>query len=291
MPPETMESYGTPAKKKGKGCFIVLVIFLLLFLVGILLIVLDVGGIRTNVIGRWLRSAPLVGTFFERDEYADSVQDMTEDEMRIAIAVYRNQVAALEFERAEREAQLNAANARIAHLSRFEARWQEYRSASAAFTQMLAHNEPIEFVEFFEHIVDHDLVPQDILAMAFAEAYAINASDVELMMLVRTYNAMEATRAAEDLGRLLTVNTTLAVRLLRAMSGSRRAEIFDEMSYTTSSMFTMLLATEPPTFTPLVPPPYLPEVIAPTVLPPAVVPVEELDDEEEIEAIEEEIED
>ncbi|MCL1846232.1 MAG: hypothetical protein FWF77_10055 [Defluviitaleaceae bacterium] len=295
MPPESMESYGAKNKgKKGKGCLIVLVIFLLIFVAIIIAFALDVGGIRTDIIGGWLRNAPLVGSFFDRDEEVDATYEMTEEELRLAVVVYRNQIAALESERAAQNAQITAANARIAHLSRFEARWQEYRETSALFSQMLAHNEPVEFVTFFEAIVDHDLVPQDILAAAFAQAQAINVYDEELQVLVRTYNAMEDSRAAEDLERLLMANTTLAVRLVRAMSNTRRAEIFDEMEYTTSSTFAILLATEPPTFSPLSPPPYLPEIIEPVaspVMPGAVVPDDELVDEsEEIDEISDELE-
>lgn len=287
MPPETKEKSG----KKGKGCLIVLVIFLVIVIVVNVIFWADIFNFRSNIVAPYLRNAPLIGSFFDRsaEEDDDPLFEMSEEELRTAIIVYRNQVAALEAERAERDAQIANANTRIAHLSRFELRWQEYRAAAALFTQMLAHNEPFEFVEFFENIVDHDLVPQDILAMAFAEAQAINIYDAELQVLVSTYNNMEAGGAAEALERLLMANTTLAVRLVRAMSNSRRGEIFDEMEYTTVATFTMLLATEPPTFTPLVPPPYLPEIFAP-VTPPAIVPVEELDEEEEEEEEDEEIE-
>jgi len=292
MPPESMEKIGAKNKgKKGKGCLIVLVIFLLIFVAINVIFWANIGGIRSNVISPWVRNMPLVGSIFDSDEDIDTVVEMTEEELRHAVAVYRNQIAALESERAALNTQITTANARITHLSRFEARWQEYREAVALFTQMLAHNEPTEFVEFFEAIVDHELVPQDILAPAFAQAEAINVYDEELQVLVRTYNAMEASGAAEALDRLRVANMTLAVRLLRAMSNTRRAEIFDEMDYMSVATFTILLATEPPTFTPLAPPPYLPEIIEPTApmaMPPAVVPVEELDAEEDDEVEEEE---
>ncbi|MCL2197706.1 MAG: hypothetical protein FWB80_02175 [Defluviitaleaceae bacterium] len=271
---------GDNGEKKGKGGKIVLIVVLLLIIMGIAVIALDIGGVRSETIMPYLRNAPLIGSFFpEEEEYEmDALYEMTEEEMRQEIINLRNQVASLENQRSELNIQLHNAQTRIAHLEEFEMRWNEYRIASARFTQMLAHNDPINFVEFFYDIVEHDLVPADILAAIFGEAMAINAYDAEFRSLLATYNNMEEDRAAEDLERLLMINTPLAVRLVRAMGASRRAVIFDSMEATVSTTFTNLISVEPPTFAPLVPPPFLPEIFPPT--PPPFVPIDDLDDEE-----------
>lgn len=296
MPPDSLnddnyhqQSFGnqgrTPNNSSGGGAGkVIIIVFISLLLLGgtvVAVFALDVGGARSSVMG-YLQNAPLIGSMFEEQE-TDPLYEMTEDEMRLAIHIYRDQIASLENQRNELNAQLATANLRIAHLLSFETRWQEYREASALFTQILAHNDPINFMEFFQDIVDHDLVPQDILAAAFAEAQAINVFYEELHALVRTYNSMEAGRAAEDLERLMLTNTDLAVLLLRAMSSLRRGEIFDEMEYTVSSTFAILLSLALPTFTPLVPPPYLPEIL-PMATPTAVVPIEQIIDEYDVEA-------
>jgi hypothetical protein len=179
-----------PDKKKGKGGLIALIIILLLVVAAVLVIALDVGGIRENHIMRYLRNAPLIGSLFSEPE-VDPVEEMTEEEMRLMIHNLQNQVSSLENQRNELNTQLVSANTRISHLVQFERQWNDYREATALFTQMLAHNEPVEFVSFFETIVNRDLVPEDILAIVYAQARAINAYNEELQVLVSTYNNME----------------------------------------------------------------------------------------------------
>ncbi|MCL2047624.1 MAG: hypothetical protein FWG87_02745 [Defluviitaleaceae bacterium] len=278
------------AEKKSKGGIIALAVIILL--VGALIVVLafDIGGVRENHIMRYLRNAPLIGSLFSQPEAeeADPLNDMSEDEMRQMLTTYRQQIQSLENQRAERDQRISAMNTRIAHLEDYESRWNEYRVASAAFADMLAQNEPLGFVRFFEDIVRHDLVPEDILAIAYARAEAINTYDEELQQQISTYNNMQEKRAAENLSRLMTTNTTLAVRILRGMGSARRAAIFDEMDVNVSTTFTILLSTEPPTFAPLVPPTVLAEVTEPIVTPPPTpIPIEEAGEEAEEEAEEE----
>lgn len=267
-------SFGNDSPKKSKGGLIALVIILVLVGAVVVVLAFDVGNVRSEHVAGYLRNAPLIGNLFSEPEI-DPLEELTEDELRLAVHVYRDQIASLQAQLAESQENLANANAQNAHLVSFRDRWQEYREASAAFVQMLAHNAPHDFVQFFQAIVDHDLVPQDILAIAFGEAQAIVESDEELMSLVRTFNAREAERVAEDLERMMLIDTALVVRMLRAMGTSRRGEVFDAMDYTTSSTLTLLLSTAPPTFMPLVPPPYLPEILPPimpvtqVVLPPA----------------------
>ena len=272
--------------KKIKGGTIVLGLVLILIAAVVLVIVLDVGNVRSEHIAGYLRNMPLVGGLFsDVNNEDDPLYEMTEEQMRQKIRDLTIERNGARDQRDEFEKDLEAANALNAHLSVFQAQWNEFRNASALFTQMLANNEPINFVEFFQRIVEHDLVPADLLAMAYGQARVINAFDEEFQRLVSTYNNMEAGRAAEDLDRLRLTDTALAVRLLRAMGPTRRAEIFDEMEYTVSSSFAILLQVTPPTFAPLIAPPQLPEIVIPDtpILPPAPsIPVEE-DDEYESE--------
>jgi flagellar motility protein MotE (MotC chaperone) len=284
-----MSPNSSSGEKKSKGGIIVLVVILLFVSTVVAVIALDIGGIRENHIMRYLRNAPLIGSMFTEaeEEDDDPLDSMSEDELRQLVRNYRLQVESLEGQRDERDKRIEDLNRRNTHLLTFERRWNEYRSAVASFVQMLAHNAPNEFVTYFESIVEHDLVPQDILAAAYAEAFAIDVNEAELDALVSTYNAMEEARAAENLSRMMTTNTTLAVRILRAMGPSKRAAIFDEMEPSVSTTFTILLSTEPPTFAPLVAPRDLPEILPPVDVPPVPSP----SDEEEIEDEEEEIED
>jgi len=287
MPPDPLESgefdtsqqqFDNPGRysnnnygdKKGNGCIIALVAILALIVVVVALIALDVGGIRSNHIMGFVRNAPIIGSLFTPQE-VDPYEEMTEAELRELVRVQSSQIDSLTNQRDEANAQLAQANERIAHLSIMETRWQQFRVTSAHFAQTLAHNDPENFIEFFRDIVDYDLVPQDILSLAYHEARVIDAYNDDLRMLVSTLNNMEEGRAAEDLTNLLTHDHGLAVRLMRAMGSSRRAAILDEMTTTNSARFIMLLSTTPPTFAPLVPPPYLPE-ISPPVMPVATPP-------------------
>ena len=291
MPPEHYDDL-TIKEKKSKGGLIALIIVFLLIGAVVAVIALDIGGIREEHIMRYLRNAPLVGSFFPvaEEEEEDPLMAMSDDALRLEIHNLRQQVKSLENQRAERDSRIENLNTRVAHLSLFESRWNEYRHASALFTQMLAHNDPINFTEFFGQIVNHDLVPQDILAVAYAQAEAINVFGEELRSTVSRYNNMEEKRAAQDLESLMIKDTALAVRLVRAMGATRRAEIFNEMEFNVSTTFTILLSTAPPTFAPLVPPPYLPEIREPIVTPPPTpIPVDE-NEEEDSEDSEEETE-
>jgi hypothetical protein len=264
-------------EKRSRGGLIFLVLILLLIGAIVAVIALNVGGIRENHIMRYLRNAPLIGSQFSSPE-EDPIDELSPEELRRRYLAQRDQISSLQSQIASRDEQLANANAQIAHLSTFRDRWQMYRNASARFGQILAHNDPVNFVEFFEYI-DEDLVPHLI-----ADARAINVFNEELQAQVRTFNAMEESRAAEDLTHLLVRDTALAVRILREMGASRRAAIFDEMDYTTSLSFHVLLSTSPPTFTPLVPPPYLPEIPPMTPAPtPAPTPTPVTDVEGEYE--------
>ena len=282
MPPDSLENNAADSskEKKGKGGKIILIIALLLIIGGIAVIALDIGGIRSETIMPYLSNAPLIGSFFGEEEEEDPIYEMTEDEMRLEIRHLRYQNESLRNQRDEFDRQLQGANARIRdYYQLFVNRWNEYRIASARFTQMLAHNDPINFVEFFYYIVEHDLVPADILAMIYGEAMAINIFNEEFRGLLATLNNMEEDRAAEDLERMLMINAPLAVRLVREMGASRRAAIFNAMEATVSTTFFNLISVDPPVFAPLVPPPFLPEIFEPT--PPPFVPTDELDNEDE----------
>jgi len=254
--------------KKGKGGLIALIIVLVLVAVVVLILVLDVGGTRTSISG-WMRNAPLIGGLFSNAEDDDPLDTMSEAEMRNLIRNYRNQIGGLQARLSEANKNLATANARINHLARFETRWNEYRSAVATFTQMLAHNDPETFIETFQHLVTHDIIPQDILDAAFLQAAEISQSNEELMVAVRTMNAREPSRVAEDIERLMVMDAAYTIRLLNAMGAARRAEIFDEMAYANSTRLIIMMSTAPPVFAPLVPPPTLPEILPPLVTPPA----------------------
>lgn len=252
--------------KRGNGGIIILVIILLLIATLVAVIAMDIGNIRSQHIDGFVRNAPVIGSLFQAEEL-DPLEEKTEEELRQEVLNLRNQVASLESQRNQLNAQIITANARIEHLSRFEASWQQFRLSSAAFVQTLAHNDSINFVEFFQDIVDHDLVPQDILALAFGEAQAINVFDEELDMLVRTIGLMdEPSHVAEGMEQLLRLDQPLAIRIMRAMSNTRRAEVYGAMEPGVFARFTVLLSTEPPTFMPLIPPPYLPAIIAQEII-------------------------
>ncbi|MCL1843932.1 MAG: hypothetical protein FWF79_08970 [Defluviitaleaceae bacterium] len=283
MPPDPLDGGGTdlpqfsspnsnrfPNKndddKKGKGSIIALVIVLILVGSAIAVLVFDIGGVRENHVMGFLRGAPLIGGLFPEPE-ADPLEEMTEEEIRTEFAIQQEQVRSLQNQVAALNEQISDLNEHNLHLARFEANWQMFRTAVADFSQMLVHNDPYNFLDVFYDLIDYDLIPFDILMQLYLEASAIVDYDADFQSLVSTMNNMEAGRAAEDLTRMMITNTDLAVSLLRGMGNTRRAEIFDEMEYTVSTTFMVLLSVAPPTFAPLIVPQHLPE------FPPPIVPV------------------
>ena len=277
--------------KRSKGGIIALVVIILLVGAAIAVLALDIGNVRSVHIGEYLRNAPLIGRWFPQPE-EDPFEGMTEDEMRIELVRLQTLADSFQTQRDQFYGQLVSANEHIEHLSELHRRWNEFRDVYASFTQSLAHEEPLNFQYYFNTLLDENRIPRemDIFLQATREASEINAYDEELRMLVSTYSTMEAGRAAEDLARLLQINPTLAVRIARAMSTSTRAEIFEEMEYTVSATFSILLSTEPPTFAQLVPLPnipYIPDFTPSAAVPAAPAPTEEPAEQDDAENAEE----
>ena len=272
------------AEKKSKGGLIALIIVILLVGMFVAALAFNMGGIRDSISG-YLGRMPLVGSFFATTEDGGEEQDpllaMSEEQLRKEVVDLRNRIERVEHEKKASDDEVKKRDERIAHLNTFYTRWNEYENASNNFAEMLAHNAPINFVEYFEEIVKHELVPQDILSQLYGQALVINAFDEELGLLVSTYKNMEEKNAAEVLTRLRTANNELAVRILRALNTEARALIFDEMDVSTATAFTISLSIDPPTFAPLTTPIVLPRISEDMVVTPPPATESAEDDEED----------
>ncbi|MCL2216332.1 MAG: hypothetical protein FWB91_04845 [Defluviitaleaceae bacterium] len=261
-------------EKRGKGAIIAIVIVVLLLGGIVLVLALNIGGFRENIIMPYLRNAPLVGRFFPAEE-GDPLEELTPDEMRAELNRILQQNESQQSQIMQMDQLLTDANFRIQDLVRFYIYWNEFREAQAAFSQMLAHSDPNNFVEFFGY-VDEVYVEQ-----LLEEARRLMEIEEETRNLVRTLDNMEEESAGEVLETWMLQNLPLMVRVMRAMSPSMLGPILDTLEPNIRASMLQLVSMPPPTFTPIVPQlRELPPLEAVPVPPPVIlIPEPEIDSE------------
>jgi|GEM_PF-4596042 len=269
------------AKKKannggrGKGGIIVLIIIVLLIGGAAAIVALDLFGLREQHIMPIVRGIPFVGSFFPAEESGAIVDTRTPEQLRMLYNSLELQNSTLEYQNATLQRQLEDANMAIANLRRFEEYFHAYRQATAEWNRMIAHGDPINFVEHFRYIVDEHVT------QLWDEAMQINAFEDGIMEQVRTFNNMDADHTGAILERNLLLAPDLLVEWLLRMSASRRGEIFDTIDENIVATMMLLMTPTEPVFGPMTAP-YLP-------LPPPVAGViPDIDDEYEEESIIEE---
>jgi hypothetical protein len=196
----------------------------------------------------YLRNAPLIGGFFgSADDDEDDLADMTPDQMRAEVLRLRQQVESQEAQMSDMRQEMAEANFRIQDLVRYYDNWREFRQAQAAFSQMLAHSDPNNFVQFFGY-VDETLVPQLV-----DEARRLQEAEAETREMVRTLAGMEESAAGEVLERWMLIDLPLMVRVLREMGPSMRGAVLETLEATARANMLLFMSSPPPTFTPIVP--------------------------------------
>ena len=269
-------------KKKGKGKLIFFLVFLLLVGGCAAVIVLDIGGLRENTIMPYLRNAPVIGGFLPQPEPEE--EELSAEELARRLLVVTTQLESVQAQLAIAQERLYQSEVRVAHLEAFEAHWHLVRETWNAIDQMVAHNAPHDFVQFFHR------VSQDNEVQLFLEAYQLAQFWDETREIVNTLNNMDESGAGEVLQNLMTADTQLMVRVLRMMSPVRRAEVLDTLEAGVVTNMLILMSPDEPVFGPLLPPelPAVPPPV-PTVLVDVALPdVEILDEIEEYEEEEEE---
>ena len=249
---------------KSKGGIIAIIVFVLLLGVATAIIALDLFGLREQHIMPHVRNIPLIGTFFPAAEYVEGEDIRTPEQLRNITSAQDIQIASQERRIQDLQDQLDSANQAIANLRRFEEHHNEVSQALAEFSRVLAHGDPINFVEHFQHVSDEH-VPQ-----LLDEARALNAFEEGIMESVRTLNNMDESSAGDVLARYLVLQPDLLVEFLVRMSAVRRGEVFDTMEYATVATMIHMMTPQEPAFSQFVVPSLSPPpLVPPTVIPPA----------------------
>jgi hypothetical protein len=172
--------------------------------------------------------------------------------MRNMIRSLEQQNESLQDQNRRLQGELYSANFRIQHdLMRFQRYWDEFRVAQAQLGQVLAHHDPHTFLDFmrrYHHLFDTLHIPQLIY-----EATQLVELDEDTMTMVRTLVNMSAVAAGESLERWLITNQPLMLRVLGAMSNSRRGEVLETLDAAVRSNMLLLMTITEPTFAPIVP--------------------------------------
>ncbi|MCL2840814.1 MAG: hypothetical protein FWE05_08565 [Defluviitaleaceae bacterium] len=274
--------------KKGKGVkifLIILLIFVLLIGGTVVIIALNIGGFRENVIMPYLRNAPLIGTFFPDAESAyDSIADMTPEQLREEVERLQAAYNGRETRVRQLEEDLANANARINNdLIRYYMYWNEFREAQAQLGQVLTHHDPQSFLNFllqYHNLLDLEHIPQLIEEATFAAEF-----DAEVREMVRTLSNMDEAAAGEVLENWMLTNTAFMVLVLRDMGASMRGEIMETLEANVRANMLLLMSEPPPIFTPIIP--YLRDLPPPIEPTQGLTPIEEPEsDDDEYEAYE-----
>jgi len=247
-----MQSMNAPAKKSKKGVIIVILVLVLLMGGSLAVFALDIAGIRTQMVMPMVRAIPIVGNFLpEVDVYTDDTDEAyTFEELQLHRVAANAHIYNLERTIQELTRDLQEAEATIRVLQPFQNNHQNYLYATAQWNRMIAHGDPIAFVEFFEHVREEN-IPQ-----LLEEADALIAYREELMRQVRIFNNMDETPAGEILIRNLMIDSSLVQRWLLEMSPARIAEIFEAMDeINDAANLMMLLNPTAPIFAPIEAPP------------------------------------
>jgi len=282
LPPNYPEKRDRPPRNNrgdggGKGGIIALVIIMLVLGGLVVALALNIGGFRENVVMRYLRNAPLIGSLFPETEPEDELVGLTPEELRRRNSTQAQQILSLEDQIRLLQEENRRLNYRIDNdLMRFYNHWDEFLEARAAFDQMLAHSDPYNFMQFFQ-----DVWPDNIQAL-LNEAMQLLIADHDTMQQVRTLREMEEEAAGAIIERWLYTDVELMVRVLRGMSPARRGAVLESLDPAISSHILPMIGGPQPTFTPLVPylrrlpPVEIPDAPTPTPTPaPATVSLPE----------------
>lgn len=219
---------GVAAKteKKGKGGLIVLIVIILILAGTTTMTVLDVAGLRSDVLVPFLRDLPLIGGLMPEAEETPPPVDPA-----ALIAQLEAQIAALEGENASLEADLESLleialglEQENEFLQEFQERHDEREAALAEFQRARAEEEPDAFMEFFATL------NPDLAEEIFRDLSSLALQAERWQDYVSVWGAANPTLVAQAIEEMIFTDMALIVAALQDLPVPQRAAIINALS-------------------------------------------------------------
>lgn len=210
--------------KKGKSGLIVLIVIVLLLAGAVTATVLNLFGLRDNVLVPFLRNVPIIGNMMPADTATPAIDPA------VTIAQLETQLQDLEGQNASLEDNLETLNAitadleaEINRLQEFEQQHYERVAAHMEFMRATAEADPEAFIEFFSTM--YPALQEEIFREIMGQRY----NDERWENYISAWGAANPGLVALSIETMITTDMPLIVSVMNDLPVSTRASILNAL--------------------------------------------------------------
>ena len=209
--------------KKG-GCLLKLIIAIIIIALPIVLVSLNVGGVRDNYLRPVLEKIPIVKNLLPplESETDANVEEQPLDENQERIDALTKEIADLKREKNT--------------LKDFENAQLQIKADKEQFDKMVALNDPKAYSSFYESIA-----PENAEEL-YKQAVNKEVTDKALKDYIQTFENMKKDAATKILEELIITDMDLVITILQNLSSEKRSEILSTMDPKNAASCSKLLS-------------------------------------------------
>ena len=209
--------------KKG-GCLLKLIIAIIIIALPIVLVSLNVGGVRDNYLRPVLEKIPIVKNLLPplESETDANVEEQPLDENQERIDALTKEIEDL--------------NKEINRLKEFENAQLQFKADKEQFDKMVALNDPKAYSSFYESIA-----PENAEEL-YKQAVNKEVTDKALKDYIETFENMKKDAAIKILEELIITDMDLVITILQNLSSEKRSEILSTMDPKNAASCSKLLS-------------------------------------------------
>ncbi len=209
--------------KKG-GCLLKLIIAIIIIALPIVLVSLNVGGVRDNYLRPVLEKIPIVKNLLPplESETDANVEEQPLDENQERIDALTKEIEDL--------------NKEINRLKEFENAQLQFKADKEQFDKMVALNDPKAYSSFYESIA-----PENAEEL-YKQAVNKEVTDKALKDYIQTFENMKKDAATKILEELIITDMDLVITILQNLSSEKRSEILSTMDPKNAASCSKLLS-------------------------------------------------
>lgn len=209
--------------KKG-GCLLKLIIAIIIIALPIVLVSLNVGGVRDNYLRPVLEKVPIVKNLLPplESETDANVEEQPLDENQERIDALTKEIEDL--------------NKEINRLKEFENAQLQFKADKEQFDKMVALNDPKAYSSFYESIA-----PENAEEL-YKQAVNKEVTDKALKDYIQTFENMKKDAATKILEELIITDMDLVITILQNLSSEKRSEILSTMDPKNAASCSKLLS-------------------------------------------------
>ena len=209
--------------KKG-GCLLKLIIAIIIIALPIVLVSLNVGGVRDNYLRPVLEKIPIVKNLLPplESETDANVEEQPLDENQERIDALTKEIEDL--------------NKEINRLKEFENAQLQFKADKEQFDKMVALNDPKAYSSFYESIA-----PENAEEL-YKQSVNKEVTDKALKDYIQTFENMKKDAATKILEELIITDMDLVITILQNLSSEKRSEILSTMDPKNAASCSKLLS-------------------------------------------------